>query len=75
MINSFDKFANVYAPDKVREHTAWINTKIDVSCLKSAKSIKIEEFNLLPLVTDVNDIKDYRFAWYEKGLYLSEKDK
>ena len=75
MINSFDKFANVYAPDKVREHTAWINTKIDVSCLKSAKSIKIEEFNLLPLVSDINDIKDYRFAWYEKGLYLSEKDK
>ena len=57
MINSFDKFANVYAPDKVREHITWINTKIDISCLKSAKSIKIEEFNLLPLVSDVNNIK------------------
>lgn len=75
MINSFDKFANVYAPDKVREHIAWINTKIDISCLKSAKSIKPEEFNLLPLVSDVDDIKEYRFAWYEKGLYLSEKNK
>ena len=75
MINSFDKFANVYAPDKVREHIAWINTKIDISCLKSAKSIKPEEFNLLPLVSDINDITEYRFAWYEKGLYLSEKNK
>ena len=68
MINSFDKFANVYAPDKIREHTKWINTKIDISCLKSAKSIKIEEFNLLPLVSDINYINDCRFASFETGL-------